>query len=72
MQYIDYIKYEFNIDCEIAGNSQKELRINENHYYCNKLKNCYNMPLDRMDSCAGIIINPRELIKFSHRVDWIR
>ncbi len=26
------------------------------------------MPLDRMDSCAGIIINPRELIKFAHQI----
>jgi len=30
------------------------------------------MPLNRMDSCAGIIINPRELIKFSHQVEYIR
>jgi hypothetical protein len=65
MPYIDYVKQEFNIVCEIAGNSKKELRKNENNYYSKNMKACYNMRLDRMDSCAGIIISVRELMKFA-------
>ncbi len=67
MSYIDYIRQEFNVDVRLAGNTYDKLLPNENTYYCGKMASAYGMHLSRMDSCAGLIITPKDLLKLSNQ-----
>ena len=66
MKYIDYIRAEFNVDARLAGKSYDELLENENTYYSAEPKSSYGMALARMDSAAGLLIQPRELLKLAN------
>lgn len=68
LSYIDFVRQAFKVDCELAGNTFDLLKSNENTYYATRPTEVYNMDLARMDSCAGLIITPKELIKFANQV----
>lgn len=58
MNYLKYIQQTFNVDVLLAGATTDKLLPNESHYYSKDQEDCFNMPLARMDSCAGLIISP--------------
>lgn len=60
--YIDFIRDMYKTEILVAGSTQSQLHQNESHYYSRDQDDCYNMPLQRMDSCAGLIISPEDLI----------
>ena len=60
--YLRYIQECFKTEVKIAGKSQNDLLPDESHYYSRDQDDCYNMPLARMDSCAGLIIRPEDLV----------
>lgn len=47
----------------VAGSTTDKLLANESFYY--RGESCFTMPLERMDSCAGLIISARELVRFA-------
>ena len=60
--YLSYIKQLFStINVYQASN---RLRPDESHYYSASQDDCYNMPLSRMHSCAGLLVSPQDLVKF--------
>ena len=69
MNYIDFVRQEFNVDARLAGKTYDELLDNENTYYSADPKSAYGIALARMDAAAGIIIQPRELVKLTNQVD---
>jgi hypothetical protein len=64
--YIEYLRNTFNVDVRLAGSTYEALLPNETVYYHDKPSVCYNMDLERMDSCAGLIISPIELVRFAN------
>lgn len=64
--FIDFVREEFNVDAKLAATTYDNLLPNENTYYSAYPREAYGMNLARMDSCAGIIINPRELVKLAN------
>jgi hypothetical protein len=63
--YIDYLRDTFEVDVQIAGGTSGKLLPNETYYYAQQQDDCFTMPLSRMDSCAGLLISPYELVKFA-------
>ena len=63
LPYLSYIKQLFSaISVYQASN---RVRPDETHYYsASSQDDCYNMPLHRMDSCAGLLATPVDLVKF--------
>ena len=68
MDYIDFVRSEFNVDVQLAGNTYDTLLPNENIYYSTFPREAYGMHLARMDAAAGLIISPRELVKLANQV----
>ena len=66
LTYLEFIKKHFQVDVAIAGNTIDQLLENESFYYDRDQEACFTMPLTRMDSCAGLVISPEELIKFAN------
>jgi hypothetical protein len=52
----------------VAQPLQEKLLPNETNYYSRDQDDCFNMPLQRMDSSAGLIISTRELVRFANMI----
>ena len=66
--YIESIRDEFKVDVRVAGDTSDDLLDTESYYYDSDQNSCFTMPLARMDSCAGLIISPLELVNFSNQL----
>ena len=64
-KYIDFLRAEFKVNVDIAGDTADDLKDNESYYYNYCQESCFNMPLTRMDSCGGLIISPYDLVQFA-------
>ncbi len=53
----------------IAGSTAEKLLPDESFYYSKEQEDCWTMPLSRMDSCAGLIISPKELARFANLLE---
>lgn len=67
--YIDFVREEFNVDARLGEKTYDLLLPNENTYYSAYMGEVYGMHLARMDAAAGIIINPRDLVKLAIQAD---
>lgn len=54
--YLTYLRESFGLNVKIGGSTIEKLQPNETFYYSRDEDDCFNMPLQRMDSCAGLII----------------
>lgn len=66
--YIDYIRDKFDVDVKVAGGPANKLLPSETYYYSQNQDDCFTMPLSRMDSCAGLIISQKDLVKFANSI----
>lgn len=66
--YVNYIRDSFGVYVRVAGGPANKLLPNETYYYSHNQDDCFSMPLSRMDSCAGLIISPKDLVKFANSI----
>lgn len=64
--YLTFLQETFELDVKIGGSTIDKLQHNETFYYSRDEDDCFNMPLARMDSCAGLIISPSELVRWAN------
>lgn len=68
LSYLNFLRQTFNVDVLVAQPTQDKLLPNETNYYSRDQDDCFNMPLQRMDSSAGLIISTQELVRFANMI----
>jgi hypothetical protein len=66
---LNFITDLFKVKVMIAGSTAEKLLPDESFYYSKEQEDCWTMPLSRMDSCAGLIISPKELARFANLLE---
>ena len=66
--YINFVREEFNVDVQLAEKTYDKLLPDENTYYSKTMRSAYTMNLSRMDSCAGLLFKPHDLLKLANQI----